>query len=101
MIGLETTVGLVISEIINKKVLSWPEAVSRLTVNPARALNLPGGTFEVGGPADFTVIDPTLEWVVKKEDFKSLSFNSPFIGRKLTGKAVMTIVDGNIVHSLL
>jgi dihydroorotase len=100
MIGLETTVGLMITELIKKRVLSWPQAVAKLTVNPAKILNLPGGSFTIGGPADFTVIDPTLEWVVNKEDFKSLSFNSPFIGRKLTGKAVMTIVDGKVVYSL-
>ncbi|OGC91025.1 MAG: dihydroorotase [candidate division Zixibacteria bacterium RBG_16_53_22] len=101
MIGLETAIGLVVTELIKKRILSWPEAVAKMTVNPARILNLPGGTFEVGAPADFTVIDPTLEWVVSKDDFRSLSKNSPFIGRKLTGRAVMTIVGGEIVHSLI
>jgi dihydroorotase len=101
MIGLETTVGLVITELIKKRLLSWPEAVAKMTINPAKILNLPGGRFEIGGPADFTIIDPTLEWVVIKEELKSLSTNTPFAGRKLTGKAVMTIVDGKIVHSLL
>jgi dihydroorotase len=101
MIGLETTVGLVVTELIKKRILTWPDAVAKLTINPAKILNLPGGKFEIGGPADLTVIDPTLEWVVSKEELKSLSFNTPFVGRKLTGKAVMTIVDGKIVHSLL
>ncbi len=101
MIGLETTVGLVVTELIRKRALTWPQAVSRLTVNPARILNIPGGSFEIGGPADFTVIDPNLKWVVSKDDFKSLSYNSPFVGRKLIGKAMMTIVDGRIVHSLI
>jgi dihydroorotase len=101
MIGLETTVGLMITELIGKRLLSWPQAVAKLTVNPARILNLPGGSFKIGGPADLTVIDPKLKWVVSRADFKSLSFNSPFIGRKLTGKAVMTIVDGKIEHSLI
>ncbi len=101
MIGLETTIGLTITELIKKRLISWPQAVAKLTVNPAGILNLPGGSFKVGGPADFTVIDPNLKWVVNRDDFKSLSFNSPYIGRKLTGKAVMTIVDGKIVHSLI
>jgi dihydroorotase len=101
MIGLETTVGLTITELVKKRLLSWPQAVAKLTINPAGILNLPGGSFKIGGPADFTVIDPNLKWVVDRDDFKSLSFNSPYIGRKLTGKAVMTIVDGKIVHSLI
>jgi len=101
MIGLETAVGLVVTELIKKRILSWPEAVAKITVNPARILNLPGGKFEIGAPADFTIINPALEWVVSKDDFRSLSKNSPFVGRKLTGKAVMTIVGGEIVHSLI
>jgi dihydroorotase len=101
MIGLETTVGLVITELIGKRLLSWPQGVAKFTANPARILNLPGGTLKIGGPADFTIIDPNLKWVVNRDEFKSLSFNSPFIGRKLTGKSVMTIVDGKIVHSLI
>ncbi len=101
MIGLETALGLTVTELIKKRILSWPEAVSKLTVNPARILGVAGGTFEIGAPADLTIIDPTLEWVVSRDDLHSLSRNSPFIGRKLTGKAIMTIVGGEIVHSLL
>jgi dihydroorotase len=101
MIGLETALGLVITELVEKEILSWPEVALKMSTNPAKILNLPGGTFEIDAPADFTVINPKLEWAVRKEDFKSLSHNSPFIGRKLTGKAVMTIVDGEVVHSIL
>ncbi len=101
MIGLETTLGLAVTELIKKRVLTWPEMVAKMTLNPSRILNIPGGSFKIGGPADFTVIDPALEWIVRKEDLKSLSWNTPFADRKLTGKAVMTIVDGKIVHSLI
>jgi len=101
MLGLETAIGLVVTELINGGVLTWPEAVAKLSVNPAMILGVPGGTFETGAPADFTVIDPNLQWVVDKNDSKSLSRNTPFHGRQLIGKTVMTIVDGKIVHSLL
>jgi len=101
MIGLETALGLVATELIARKVMTWPEAIKAMTANPARILNLPGGTFEIGSTADLTVIDPNLEWVVSKNDFHSLSKNSPFIGRKLKGKAVMTIVNGKVVHSIM
>ena len=68
---------------------------------PARILNIPGGTLEEGAPADITVIDPSLEWVVDPDKFKSLSRNTPFAGWKLKGRAVMTIIDGNVAYSSL
>lgn len=98
MVGLETALGLVITELVNKKILSWEEAIARMTVNPARILNLNLGRIEVGGFADLTIIDPKISWTVDISEFKSKSKNSPFEGRKLTGRAWMTIVDGKIVH---
>jgi dihydroorotase len=101
IVGLETAVGLVVTELIEKKVLTWPQAVNRLSTAPAEILNLPGGKFEEGLPADITVIDPSQEWIVDPEKFKSLSRNTPFAGRKLKGRAVMTIVDGIVVHNII
>ncbi len=100
-VGLETSVGLVITELIEKKALDWPTAVRRLSTAPAAILGISGGCLEVGEPADITIIDPHLQWEVNPDDFKSLSRNTPFAGWKLTGKAVMTIVDGNVVYSIL
>ena len=79
--------------------MTWVEAVEKLSTAPARILDIPGGTLNEGEPADITVIDPELEWIVNPNDFKSLSRNTPFAGWQLKGKAVMTIVDGNIVYS--
>lgn len=101
MIGLETAVGLVATELVGKKILTWPQAVYRLSTAAAKILNIPGGTLEEGAPADITVIDPSLEWTVDPDKFKSLSRNTPFAGWKLKGRAVMTIVDGDIAYSLL
>lgn len=101
LIGLETAVGLVAAELVGKKMLTWPQAAQRLSTAPAKILDIPGGTFEEGAPADITVIDPSLEWVVDPDKFKSLSKNTPFSGWKLKGKPVMTIVDGNIAYSSL
>jgi dihydroorotase len=99
IVGLETAVGLVITELVEQKVLTWPQAAHKLSTAPARILNLPGGTFDEGSPADITVIDPSQEWTVDPEKFKSLSRNTPFAGRKLKGRARMTIVDGAVVHN--
>jgi dihydroorotase len=99
LVGLETALGLVITELINKRILTWPQAIAKLTINPARILNLPGGRIKVGSPADITIIDPKASWIVDPSRFQSKSKNSPFGGRKLRGKAVYTLVDGKVVYS--
>jgi dihydroorotase len=98
LVGLETALGLVITELIDKRVLSWTQAIAKLTVNPARILNLPGGRIKVGLPADITVIDPKASWVVEPAKFQSKSKNSPFGGRKLKGKVLCTIVEGKVTY---
>jgi dihydroorotase len=100
MVGLETALGLVITELINKKVLSWEEAIAKMSINPARILDLNLGKIEKDGAADLTIIDPKISWTVDTSTFKSKSKNSPFQGKELTGKAWMTIVDGKIVYRL-
>jgi len=97
LVGLETALGLVISELINKRVLSWNQAIAKLSVNPARILNLSGGRIKKNSPADITIIDPKATWVVDPSKFLSKSKNSPFGGRKLQGKVCHTIVDGKMV----
>lgn len=98
MIGLETTLGLVKTRLIDKGYLSWADALSKMTINPARILKLPSGRLEVGKKADITVIDPEKKWTVKKENFRSKSKNSPYIGWKLSGKVEYTILGGRLVY---
>ena len=98
MIGLETTVALVKTYLIDKGYLSWADAIRKMTGNPARIFKLPGGTLAEGAAADVTIIDPEKKWTVKAENFRSRSQNSPFIGWKLTGQVSHTILNGRIVH---
>jgi dihydroorotase len=97
MIGLETTLALIKTHLIDKGYLSWADAIRKMTVNPARILNLPGGTLKDGAPADIAVIDPEKKWTVKAKDFRSASQNSPFIGQRLSGQAYATILGGRVV----
>ncbi|MEW5993798.1 MAG: dihydroorotase [Candidatus Zixiibacteriota bacterium] len=97
MIGLETTLGLVKTYIIDKGYLSWADAIRKMSFNPARILKLPGGTLAVGSPADITIIDPDKKWTVKADRFRSLSKNSPFIGYRLSGQVYRTILGGRVV----
>jgi len=95
--GLETSLALSIS-LVQNNVLGWSELISKMSVNPARILNLPKGTLEAGADADITVIDPQLKWTVDVQVFRSRGKNSPFHGRPLQGKAILTIVGGEIKY---
>lgn len=95
--GLETSLGLSLS-LVHEGVLSWPELIAKMSCNPARILNLPKGTLARGADADITVIHPELAWSVDAAAFHSLGKNSPFSGRKLKGRAVLTIVGGDIKY---
>ncbi|HSH00234.1 MAG TPA: dihydroorotase [candidate division Zixibacteria bacterium] len=98
MVGLETTLGLVKTQLIDKGYLSWTDALRLLTVNPARIINRPYGDLAVGSAADLTIIDPDREWVVDSRRFKSRSRNTPFDGWTLSGRAAVTIYRGRITH---
>ncbi len=97
ILGLETELGLFLTSLVHKKVISLPKMIAMFTVNPARLLNLDRGTLTAGAPADITILDPDKEWTVDREQFASLSRNTPFHGWNLKGKAVATIVAGKIV----
>lgn len=95
--GLETSLGLSL-DLINSKILTWPELIAKMSLNPARILNLPKGTLKTGSDADITVIDPQIKWTVDVQVFRSRGKNSPFHGRKMQGKAILTIVGGEIKY---
>lgn len=95
--GLETSLSLSLN-LVGSKTLTWPELIAKMSINPARILNLQKGTLETGADADITVIDPALEWTVNVQAFRSRGKNSPFHGRRMLGKAILTIVGGEIKY---
>ena len=97
IIGLETALGLAISELVENGILTLPELVLRMSTLPARLFNLPGGTLATGAPGDVVVFDPVADWEVRPERFYSRSRNTPFAGRRLRGRAEVTIVGGEVV----
>jgi dihydroorotase len=103
IIGLETELAIFIRELIIPGILDWPKMIAMLTINPARLLklDLAKGHLAVGADADVTVIDPQRTWTVDKQEFRSKARNTPFHGWKLHGRAVLTMVGGRPVHSLL
>jgi dihydroorotase len=98
VIGLETSLGVVLTELYHAKLLSLSEIVMKMSTRPAEILKLRAGFGEikVGTEANLTVVDLNYEWIVKKEDFVSKSKNSCFVGKKLKGKAAATICRGKL-----
>jgi len=97
VIGLETALPLAL-RLVAEGVLDLPALANRLSTAPARILGVPGGTLEVGAPADVTVVDPERRWRVSARAFRSKSRNTPFEGWDMTGRAVVVIVGGRVVH---
>jgi dihydroorotase len=97
IIGMETLLPVVLTELVHKKVITINQLVATLTVNPARILGIPKGTLSIGADADVTLIDLNKEWVIDPSKFKSKSRNCPFAGWKVKGKAVSVIVNGQVI----
>ncbi len=95
--GLETELALSLMQLVHTKRLGLSELIAKFTVAPAALLRLDKGTLKAGADADVTVFDPDQKWVYHPENSASKSYNTPFFGWQLKGKAVMTMVAGKIV----
>ncbi|MDP9299339.1 MAG: dihydroorotase, partial [Actinomycetota bacterium] len=95
MVGLETALGLVLSELVVPGHLTLVDAIDRLSTAPARILGLDGqGAIALERPANIVVFDPAARWKVDPSLFYSRSRNSAFGGRKLIGRVVHTVFHG-------
>lgn len=97
IVGLETAVPLVITNLVKPGALSINDAIARMTIEPAKILGIEAGSLADGAVADVTIIDLDASVVVRSGEFKSMGRNTPFEGAQLTGKAVKTIVSGQLV----
>lgn len=100
VIGLETALGLVVGELVLRDKLSWNELVDRMAVRPRMILKLPEVKIAEGTPANLTIIDPETQWDVEPSKFKSLSRNTPFAGKRLTGRAFGIYNRGKLVKAI-
>jgi dihydroorotase len=98
IIGLETALGLALTQLVHTGKISMWHLVSLMSTNPARIVNQPYGRLSVGGPADITIFDPQLEWTYHAAAGRSKSCNSPFDGWKFKGAVVATVVGGKVVY---
>ena len=96
ILGLETFLPLCITHLIETGRLTWPQMLAKMTCNPAQVLSIDRGTLQPGRPADVTVIDPKVKWTIDVTQSKSKSRNTPFHGWPVVGRAVATIVGGEV-----
>jgi dihydroorotase len=94
IVGLETAIGLSLTQLVHTGILSLSQIIEKFSVNPRRILGLPAIAVQEGELANLTVFDPIAEWVVRTDEFKSRSKNSPFGGFKLKGRPFGVINNG-------
>ena len=91
MIGLESCFGVVNYILHKESGLDLMNLISLLTSQPRKIMGFKSDLFSEGSPAEITIIDTEKEWIFSRQDIKSKSTNSPYIGRKLVGKVLHTI----------
>jgi len=84
-------------QLYHTKRLGLMELIAKFTTTPAELLRLQKGTLRPDADADITVFDPDREWVFERAESASKSYNSPFYGWKMKGRATMTMVGGRVV----
>jgi dihydroorotase len=97
IVGLETAVGLAITELVEKRILSISQLIEKFSCNPRRILHLPEIRIAEGESANLTILSPSDQWTVAVDKFKSKSRNSPFDGFRLTGR-VLGVINNGLVH---
>jgi dihydroorotase len=98
IVGLETAVPIVFDRLVHAGRISLTRMVELLSVNPARLMNLPGGSLAEGAPADVTILAPDLPTTIDAARLVSRSKNTPFDRWHLTGAVVATMVGGRVVY---
>ena len=99
VVGLETSLAVTLTKLYHTGKLSLSKIVRLMCVNPRKILNIPGGNFSEGEPADIAIVSLDEEWTVDPAKLHGKSHNTCFKGEKLKGKVKMTILDGKIVYT--
>lgn len=95
--GLDFALSLLLTEFVQTGKMTLKQLIKSYSCRPAEIMGLPGGTLKKGSPADMTVLDLEARDVIDPDRFYSRGKNTPFAGRVIRGKPVMTLVGGKIV----
>ncbi|MDX8402482.1 MAG: amidohydrolase family protein, partial [Mariprofundaceae bacterium] len=96
VVGLETMLPVSLM-LVREGVLSLPDLLAKMTVNPARLLGLEAGTLAAGAPADVCIFDPEARWVLDRAKLFSKGRNTPWHGQEMTGRVTHTFMGGRLV----
>lgn len=99
ILGLETGIGIALTELYHKKILTLEQIIEKFAINPRIILNLPIPVMEKNETANFTILDLDEVWTVEKKKFKSKSRNTPFDKRLLKGKPFAVLNKGKVVFT--
>lgn len=98
VVGLETSLAVTVTMLLNTGKISRVQLVDLMCVNPRRILGVEGGDLSVGSAADITIFDEKEEWIVEPQKLHSRSKNTCFKGMKLKGRVKYTILNGEVVY---
>ncbi len=94
VVGLETCVAVLATELIGPGMLDWAGLVARMSCNPRCILGLDQQSLDTGAPGNVCVIDPDVSWVIDPAQFRSRASNTPFVGRRASARVALTIRRG-------
>ncbi len=97
IVGLETAACLTYTELVKKGHLTPMEMVEKMSYNPAKILGIDKGDISVGKAADLVIFNPEETYAIDKNEFASMGKNTPFHGYEVTGRVLVTLMDGEIV----
>ena len=98
IVGLETSAALTYTELVEPGILTVMQMAEKMSYNPARVLRLDAGTITEGKDADLVIFDPNATYTIDKNSFVSKSKNTPFHGRRVSGRVDATIIGGDVVY---
>lgn len=97
IVGSETAFALTMTALVKQGYLTPMQLVEKMSLNPAKVLGIDKGCLSPGKAADIVIADPDCEYVIDPSEFYSKGKNTPFAGKKVTGRVVRTLVDGKTV----
>lgn len=95
IVGLETAFPVLYTELVRPGILTLEQLVDLMYTNPAKRFGI-GSPVEEGAVADLTVFDLDASYPVDPKEFQSMGKSSPFTGRTVFGKCLLTISSGEI-----
>jgi len=98
--GIELTLALVVTELVKTGYLDISNAISKLTINPAKLLKINKGMLNIGTDADIVIFDINKKWIVKENKLFSNSKNTPYINKELYGTVEKVIIGGEEVFDI-